>query len=250
MPTDQCEAIVLRTYNFADQDKIAVLFSREKGVLRGVAKGARKFGNRFGSSLEPMSRVRAFLYEKERKDLVTISNCDLLESFFDIQKDLRVAFTLSYFAELIEEFFPARTRDEVLFRLLLSVLRCLGSGGDLPFLTRYFEAWFLRTTGLLPDLARCRACRKPLADRSWLSPKRDGAYCAACAPSKKDEVPPDTAAFLDWVRKNPPPESCPLPFQIGNPAGLRNVLQALIVFHLEKEPRTLRHLKELGIETG
>src|SRR5512135_3655446 len=107
MPTDQAEAIVLRTYNVADQDKIAVLFCREKGVLRGVAKGARKFGNRFGSSLEPLSVVRVFYYEKERKDLVTISNCDLLDSFFDLQKSPEVTFTTAYFAELIEEFFPS-----------------------------------------------------------------------------------------------------------------------------------------------
>ena len=106
MPLDQTEAIVLRTFDLADQDRIVVLLTRDRGVLRGVAKGARKFGSRFGSSLEPMSVVRAFYYEKERKDLVTVSNCDLLESFFDVQKDLKVAFTLSYFAELIEEFSP------------------------------------------------------------------------------------------------------------------------------------------------
>ena len=64
MPTDQAEAIVLRTTNIGDQDKIAVFFSMDKGILRGVAKGARKFGNRFGSSLEPMSVVRVFYYEK------------------------------------------------------------------------------------------------------------------------------------------------------------------------------------------
>ena len=73
--------------NVGDQDKIAVFFCREKGVIRGVAKGARKFGNRFGSSLEPMSVVRVFYYEKERRDLITVSGCDLLESFFEIQAE-------------------------------------------------------------------------------------------------------------------------------------------------------------------
>jgi|WetSurMetagenome_2_1015567.scaffolds.fasta_scaffold40925_2 DNA repair protein RecO (recombination protein O) len=244
MPMDQSEAVVLRTYPFADQDKIAVLFSKEKGVLRGVAKGARKFGNRFGSGLEPMSVIRVFYYEKERRDLVTISNCDLLESFFDIQKDLRTAFTLSYFAELIEETSPSRAADELLYRLLLSVLRCLAAGGDLAFLTGYFEAWFLRAAGLLPDLGRCKACRKPLAGPSWLSPKRDGAYCADCAPSKKDDVPPEAAAFLEWVRKNPPSETCPVSFPAGSLAGIRKALQTLIIHHLEKEPKTLRCLKD------
>jgi DNA repair protein RecO (recombination protein O) len=244
MPIDQCEAIVLRTYHFADQDKIAVLFSREKGLLRGVAKGARKFGNRFGSSLEPLSVVRVFYYEKERRDLITISNCDLLESFFEIQKDLRTTFTLSYFAELIEEVSPSRAGDEVLYRLLLSVLRCLGAGGNLPFLTAYFEAWFLRAAGLLPELGRCKGCRKPVAGPAWLAPKGDGAYCGACAPSKKEEIPPEAAAFLEWARKNPPSESCPMPFAAGSLAGIRKVLQTLIVYHLEKEPKTLRHLKD------
>ena len=81
MPLEQSEGFILRTFNIGEQDKIVVLFSRDKGLFKGVAKGARKFGNRFGSSLEPLSHVRIFYYEKEGKELVTISNSDLIESF-------------------------------------------------------------------------------------------------------------------------------------------------------------------------
>jgi DNA repair protein RecO (recombination protein O) len=246
MPLDQTEAIVLRTFDLAEQDRIVVFLTRDRGVLRGVAKGARKFGGRFGSSLEPMSFVRAFYYEKERKDLVTVSTCDLLESFFDVQKDHKVSFTLSYFAELIEEFSPGRSGDDVLFRLLLAILRCLAAGGDVGALAGYFEAWFLRINGFLPDLARCKKCRKELSGEAWLSPKRDGAYCGDCAPAKKDAVPPGTGPFLKWVRHNPPPEACPPAFEPGARDGIRKVLQALIVYHMEKEPRTLRHLATGG----
>ena len=49
MPTDRAEAIVLRTSALGEQDKLVSLLTRDKGVIRGVAKGARKFGNRFGS---------------------------------------------------------------------------------------------------------------------------------------------------------------------------------------------------------
>lgn len=242
MPTDQAEAIVLRTMNVGDQDKIAVFFCRDKGVLRGVAKGAKKFGNRFGSALEPMSVVRVFYYEKERRDLVTVSGCDLIESFFEIQKVPETAFLLTYFAELIEEFAPARAREEVLYRLLLSVLRCLKEGGDSGFAAAYFEAWFLNANGLLPDLAGCRKCRKPLAP-GWLAPKKDGAYCAECAPIKKEEVPTETQAFLRWVRQNPPPGLCALPFASADVARIRKSLQAMIVYHMDREPRTLQFLK-------
>ena len=242
MPIDQAEAIVLRTMNVGDQDKIAVFFCREKGLLRGVAKGARKFGNRFGSSLEPMSVVRVFYYEKERRELVTVSGCDLLESFFEMQAEPATAFLLTYFAELIEEFAPARAREEVLYRLLLSVLRCLKEGGDREFAAAYFEAWFLHANGLLPELSSCRRCRKPLAP-GWLAPKRDGAYCSDCAPLMKEEVPAETQAFLRWTRKNPPPGGCAPPFAPEDIARIRRTLQALIVYHMEREPRTLQFLK-------
>ncbi len=242
MPTDQSEAIVLRTTNVGDQDKIVVLFCRDKGVVRGVAKGARKFGNRFGSSLEPMSVVRVFYYEKERRDFVTVSGCDLLESFFEVQSDPQTAFLLTYFAELIEEFAPVRARDDVLYRLLLSVLRALHEGVDLGFLAAYFEAWILQINGFLPELGTCRKCRKPLRP-GWLAARRDGAYCADCAPLKKEEVPAGAQAFLVWARKNPPAEASGRAFPADEVARIRKTLQAMIVFHLEREPRTLQFLK-------
>jgi DNA repair protein RecO (recombination protein O) len=243
MPTDQSEAIVLRTYPLGDQDKIAVFFCREKGVLRGVAKGARKFGNRFGSSLEPMSVVRVFYYEKERRDLVTVSGCDLVESYFEVQADPRTTFLLTYFGELIEEFAQSRARDEVLFRLLHSVLRCLKAGGDRSYLAAYFEAWFLQANGLLPDLGACRGCRKPLPP-GWLSPRRDGAYCPECAPVRKDELPRGIHAFLRAVRRSSPDAGCPAPFQPQDLVAIRRSLQAMIVFHMEREPKTLQFLRD------
>ena len=243
MPLDATEAVVLKTTPCAEQDKIVVLFSRERGVLRGVAKGARKFGNRFGSSLEPMSIVRAFFYEKERRDLVTISGCDLLESFFEAQRDPRVANTAAYFAELIEEFSPPQARDEDLYRLLTTVLRALAAGGDPAFLTAYYDVWFLRLNGFLPNLARCRACRKPIA-AGWLAPRKDGAFCDACAPLKRDVLPAEAAAFLAWAKKNSPLRTTEHPFSTDQIGRIRKALEAMIVFHLEREPKTLRFLDD------
>jgi DNA repair protein RecO (recombination protein O) len=243
MPIDQSEAIVLRSFNVGDQDKIVVFFSRDKGLLRGMAKGARKFGNRFGSSLEPMSLIKIFYYEKERKDLVTVSQCDLIESFFDIHKDFSTTCTLSYFSELIEEFFPARAKEDILFRLFLSTLQAIRDGGDLGLLSRYFEAWFLQINGLLPDFRRCKKCQKKLLQGGWLSAKMDGVYCASCTPQKKEATPPEIVHFLDWAKKNPPPKKGALPYAPVQLESIRKTLQSLIIYHLEKEPRSLHFLK-------
>jgi DNA repair protein RecO (recombination protein O) len=243
MPLEQAEAIVLRTSPIGDQDKLCAFLTRDKGVLRGVAKGARKFGNRFGSSLEPMTHVQVFYYEKERRDLVTISACDLLDSFFDVQKNLRAALTTSYFAELVEEFVPVRAREDVVFRLLLAVLQALDGNGDPDFLTRYFEAWLLHVHGVLPDVKRCKKCRKPIEADGWLAPRRDGVYCGDCAPVRKEEIRRELALFLAWVRKYPPPRESVPGFGPSELKGISAALQAMIVFHLEREPRSLRFIK-------
>jgi len=244
MPLNQSEAIVLRSFNVGEQDKIVLFFSRDKGVIKGIAKGARKFGSRFGSGLEPMSLVNIFYYEKERKDLLIVSNCDLLESFFEIQKDLKTTFTLSYFAELVEAFFPSRSKEDLLYRLLLSVLRALKEGGDINFLTRYFEAWFLHINGILPDFGRCKKCRKDIKASSWLSPKKDGVYCEGCVVQKKEKAGAETGLFLKWIRKNPPLTKGDIPFSSTQLNKIRKTLQEIIIYHLEVEPKTLRYLKE------
>jgi len=243
MPLDQTEAIVLRSFDVGDQDKIVVFFSRDKGLLRGIAKGARKLGNRFGSSLEPMSLVKLYYYEKERKDLLTLSQSDLIESFFELYRDYRTACTLSYFAELIEEFFPSRAREEIVFRLLLSILRAIKQGGSLDVLSRYFEAWFLQINGLLPDFRRCQKCRQPLPQGGWLSPKMDGVCCAACASQKKDQVLPGLAVFLAWMKKTLPASKAASHFSAEELEAIRKTLQTLILFHLEKEPKSLHFLR-------
>ena len=242
MPLEQTETIVLRTFNLGEQDKIVVFFSKDRGIIKGVAKGARKFGNRFGSSLEPLSLVKAHYYEKERKELITINNCDLIESFFELQSDPDTSFTLSYFAELVEEFSPSHAQDDKLYRLLLSILRSLREGGDLNLLSRYFEAWLLKLNGVLPDLIRCKKCRNALTDAGWLSYKKDGVFCNRCAPQKKEKIKPDLGSFVEWVRKNPPLEKGPLPFSAEQLDTIKKSLQQIIIFHLEREPKTLRLL--------
>ncbi|MBC7349285.1 MAG: DNA repair protein RecO [Candidatus Aminicenantes bacterium] len=242
MPLDQSEAIILRTQSFAEQDKLVVFFSREKGLVRGIAKGARKFNNRFGSSLEPFSVVRIFYYEKERHDLVTISNCDLLESAFDVCRDPRAACLLSYLAELTEKFSPYRAVEEKLYRLLLSLLRAARGGQPLPYLARYFEYWFLKINGILPDFRVCQKCRQTIKNSAWLEPHKDGVLCPKCAKEKKIELRPDLVQAIDWMKKNPPEAAPGLELRAEDWKQLGRVFQSIIIYHLEETPRTLSHL--------
>ena len=67
----ETEALILRTYNLAEADKIVVCLSRSAGLIRGVAKGCRKLRNKFGAALEPFTLVNLTYYEKEHQELVS-----------------------------------------------------------------------------------------------------------------------------------------------------------------------------------
>ena len=72
------DAIELRTYNLAEADRIAVCLTRSAGLVRAVAKGARKMKSRFGAALEPFTLIRLAFYERENRELVSISSAEIL----------------------------------------------------------------------------------------------------------------------------------------------------------------------------
>ena len=78
MPVRESEAIILRTYPLGEGDRLVSFLSRNEGRMRGVAAGARKPKSRVGASLEPLSYVRMWFYEKERRQLRRISQFELL----------------------------------------------------------------------------------------------------------------------------------------------------------------------------
>ena len=64
-------AIVLRTQKLGEADRIVTLLTRERGLVRAVAKGVRKTKSRFGARLEPAMVVDVMCYEGRNLDTVT-----------------------------------------------------------------------------------------------------------------------------------------------------------------------------------
>src|SRR5918911_1056053 len=56
MGLHETEAIILRTYNLAEADKIVVCLTRNSGVVRAVARGAKRLKSRFGAVLEALAQ--------------------------------------------------------------------------------------------------------------------------------------------------------------------------------------------------
>jgi DNA repair protein RecO (recombination protein O) len=153
------DAIILRTYNLAEADRIVVCLTKSSGLVRGVAKGARRMKSRFGAALEPFTLVRLSFSEKENRELVSVSSAEILKSSFELNSRLEAAEVLAYIGELVTEFAPPHEADERLFRMISACVDVLMADAEaLRPITRCFEIWLLRLAGLFPDLQTCSNC--------------------------------------------------------------------------------------------
>jgi len=182
MPLVSTEAFVLRTYKLAEQDKIVVLFTRHFGKIRLVARGARKLRNRFGAALELFTHLRVIFHEKENRDLLVLDKAEILYSPFEKQRKLRTSYYLSYFAELVHEFYPERERNPQAFKILLNIEHAVQNQQNLDFLARYIELQLLHSQGILSSVAFCSHCNRPfesLQERRYLGSGTE-IYCRRC----------------------------------------------------------------------
>ena len=158
MSIRQTEAIVIKSYSLSEADRIVVFFTREFGLVRGVAKGAKRLQSRFGSTLEPFSTVSLEYFQKEERELVSIQSVDLLQSRFAIASDPDFLDTYSYIGDLLTDFSFPHDADEKLYRMLSACLSAAETERGLESVGLYFELWLLRLSGYLPDWSKCEAC--------------------------------------------------------------------------------------------
>jgi DNA repair protein RecO (recombination protein O) len=179
----ETEGIVLRTYNLAEADKIMVCLTRQAGVLRMVARGARRLKSRFGAGLEPFTIIALTYYEKEGRELGSLRQVEIIRSFFNLAGSTEAVAALAYMSELVMEFAPPQEPNEKLFRMVRAVVEALASAPEnLPALVRYFEIWTLKLGGFLPDVRACADCGKDLSEEPhvYLNAEQR-ARCAPCS---------------------------------------------------------------------
>lgn len=186
----ETEALILRSYNLAEADKIVVCLSRSAGLIRGVAKGCRKLRNRFGASLEPFTIVNLTYYEKENQELVSFRQVEILKSRFNLSSNASILTGFAYMGDLLIDFSPPHQANDNLFRMALACFDAAAeTPSDLDAVLRYFEVWLLKLEGFMPDLRVCANCQKAFADEAiYLGPDLS-LRCLQCSSGRGRVVP-------------------------------------------------------------
>jgi len=216
MPLYSGDALILRTYKLGEADRIVVFLTRDRGKKRGVAKGARRPRSRFVGALEPLTQVRVAYFEKERRELVNLNYSEPARSALS-GGTIEALGCAEYFAELIDEWAADADADERLYRLGASMVDALASGVPAEPLCRYFEYWLLSLQGVYPAM-----------------------------PVLQSKLSSAALVFLAASRTKGPHDIGSLDVERPALRELEALHRSLIAMHLEREPRSIRVLKDMN----
>jgi DNA repair protein RecO (recombination protein O) len=182
MATYSVHAVNLNTYSLGETDKIVTMFSAERGLIRAVAKGARRPGAKIGGRSEPLNINRYLLAKGRNLDIIT--QAESIGSFPRLRHDLtRLSFAL-YFAELTQSFGQGLSEESAAFfeYLGLSLSRIADSDEDPVLLSLEFELHLLGQLGYKPELTICIACAEPMTEYRLAIFHHDsgGLVCSDC----------------------------------------------------------------------
>src|ERR1700740_491531 len=181
MPARETEAIILKTFPLGEADRLVSFLGRSSGRVRGVAPGARRIKNRYGSTLEILSHVQIWYTEKETRELVRIQQAELLESFHKAQSDYGLSTGLAVVSEISELVLPEHEVSEPMFRLILLTAREIERTKDLSLACSCFAFWTVRLGGWLPRFDRCTSCGMTFDSKpSYYSGHQPGLFCEKC----------------------------------------------------------------------
>lgn len=164
MPTYSVHAINIGSFPLGESDKVLTLFSAERGVLRAVAKGARKPGTKLSGKSDVLSVNKLFLATGRSLDIIT--QAESIASYPKLRHDLtRLSFAL-YYAELTQNFGQGLTDESSsYFDYLCASLTLLSdSTHDPARLSLAFEIGLLNMLGYKPELDYCVVCRSVLTE--------------------------------------------------------------------------------------
>ena len=248
--TYRCEALTLKKAPLAEADLLVTLFTRDRGKLRAVARGARRVSSKLMGHLEPLTLVRLSL--AQGRNLDHINQAQVIDGFADLKQDLNATTKGLYLAELLDGFGSEASPNPPLYQLAGEVLKTIGQDPDSDWPLRFFELQLLNLSGLMPELYRCLECRKTLTPANHqFSPPLGGAVCSNCRPVEAQIRPLSLRCLkvLRLLHRGPLSQVMDLKADGALAYELKSVLGTTVGYWLDKEVRSTSFLEQLNRES-
>lgn len=237
MPTYRDEAVVLRTHQLGEADRIVTMLGRTRGKIRAVAKGVRRTSSRFGSRLEPCMVVDLQCYEGRSLDV--IQQAESIGSYgSSIAADYASFTAANVIVETADRLTDEASQPQYL--LLVGALRALARHDHGPSLI--LDSYLLRAlsiAGWAPTFGDCAVTGAPGPHSAFVA-QLGGVVADSVAPPGAPRLAEGTIELLgallsgDWDVADASDQ--------GTRGQASGVIAAYVQWHLERGLKSLNHL--------
>ncbi len=257
--SNKASAIVLRSLDYEESDRIITFYTDNFGKLKGIAKGARRSKKRFPNAFELFSCSNILFSRSRRGGLALVEGCDVTNYYSGIRSDMEGTLIASYFVDLVNQFTREGKKNRNLFQLLHDFLGLLETGNGSETMMSLFELQLLKLTGFEPVLDRCTACRTPVDDLSaycdmsfMFNPADGGIKCPRCSFNNRDSFPVSLGTIKTLLMGEKMGIDKIDRLRLSEQAAfeIREILNRFIRHILGKELKSLnvlKQIKEMGI---
>jgi len=216
MSAERDRCICLLRIEYSETSQILLLFGREHGTVRVIARGAhrktRAGASKFGGGIDLLDLGEAVFIRRPEQNLGTLTEWELADGHLELRRSLRGLYLAQYSAELVAHLIEEHDPHPELFDRLERTLGELAT----PRVEQSFVAFeldLLRQTGYLPQLSACAACGSvPEVDEAvGFSVARSGVVCRKCGDGTPDVRPLDRRllAVMRYLATLPPGQALP-----------------------------------------
>lgn len=250
MSAEKATALVLRSIEFSESSLVVILFTREFGKIRGLAKGARRLKSPFESALDLLGVSRIVFLRKSSDALDLLTEAKLVRWFRPAGRDMSSLYAGYYLAELLNELTDDYDPHPELFDLAEETLEALSVGEAVARRILRFELGALRLLGHLPSLETCAECGRAMepSGRLAFGHLDGGVLCGQCRQGKRQIAMISGAALRTmaqladlqrstWKRMETSPRTY---------GEVRGILNQFIANLLGKRPRMHEYLVSLA----
>jgi len=182
------DALLLRSVDFGESDRIIHLLTPETGRLTVMAKGALRSAKRFPGTLDLFNHLKIQVSRRQRGAMAYLDQAALLCAFLPLRESTARFALASYLFELLDRLAPeggARADVAPLFAFALTALRALSDAQPDRRLRVLLELRTLDALVLRPELARCVRCGRPIPESAGsvgFHVADGGVVCRSCVP--------------------------------------------------------------------
>jgi len=249
MSVIKLKGFVLKEFNAGETGKRIVVFTNEMGKITLRVNGGKNAKSKY------LAATQLFCYSEfvayEGNGFLSVTQSDVIESFYSLRQDIAKLSYCSYILELVEKTSLEGIKDDRLVELLFRTLSLIAKTDYSVLLAvSVFEIKYLQLMGFLGEIDICACCGKELNHGGVYFTSQMGSICNAC---KKEmfggkEILSGTRLAIKHVISSDGKSMFSFNVSKMVEKELKEILEEYILEHISQKFQTLEFAKNCSLE--